>query len=209
MFMRITKCWWLGLVALLAWAGEAAAQDFRGQDLAGTVFEDFDFSGVDFSDSDLTEALFVRCDLSGANFSDANLSFALFADSNLQGATLTGSQAEVGPAFVGSDLRDAVAAPVQWRQAIIRVSDCSGIDFTASGLIDLRIEDSVCQDANFFLIDGAASVYPGSDLTRARFEQAIVVDADFAGTNLTQANFVNADIQGASFLSAVTDGIQF
>lgn len=199
----------LALFVALAWAGDASAQDFSGQDLSEAIFDRLDLSGADFSEAILSETQFTNCDLSGANFSGAQLDSTLFAQTNLQGAIFDRSFAAVGPAFIVADLQNASAAPVSWRNAVIRQSECASLDFTASTLIDVEISDSVCTGANLTLIDGTAGNFSGTDFTDASFDRAIVAEASFDGANLTRANFVNADIRGVNFTGVITEGIQF
>ena len=196
-------------LAIVVWAGQAAAQDFRDQDLSGTTFDGFDFSGADFTGADLSDAAFLNCDLSGANLSSTRLDGTAFADSNLQGASFAGSVSQSGLTFARTELQNVIATPVLWDTAAIVASQCEGIDFTASGLVQIEISNSDCPGANFFLIDGLRGLFRGSNLTGASFEQAILTTANFESANLTNANFVNAIIDGANFRLATTDGIQF
>src|SRR4051794_23759042 len=88
----------LMLVGLLAWSATASAQDFSGQDLTGTRFDNVDFTGANFSNTNLTRVIFRNTIIDNADFEGALLDSTVFQDVSANGANFD-STTGFDPAF--------------------------------------------------------------------------------------------------------------
>ncbi|MBM4252842.1 MAG: pentapeptide repeat-containing protein [Deltaproteobacteria bacterium] len=91
---------WLNSLSAPALPVQGKRACFRGLNLAGMSFAEFDLRGADFS----------GCNLEGASFKDSLLDFADFTNANLRGADMRGTRL-TGAITVGADLEGCVAAP--------------------------------------------------------------------------------------------------
>jgi uncharacterized protein YjbI with pentapeptide repeats len=195
----------------LVWAGAAAAQDFSGQNLEGTVFGNVDFSGVDFSDADLTDVRFSGTDLTAANFSGANLTRTQFVGAIARGANFQFSTGD-NPQFLTTDLRGANFVAVDWNQGRFQDgSDCSESTFSGASLPNLIMRDgAICDRANFTLTDfGRGPRFLNVFIRGSLFRNATLPNCIATNSDFTSTAFIDSDFFGCDFSGSEMEGVVF
>ncbi len=90
---------WLNSLSAPALPVQGKRACFRGLNLSGMSFAEFDLRGADFS----------GCNLDGASFKDSLLDFADFTNANLRGVDLRGARM-TNTVTVGADLESCVVS---------------------------------------------------------------------------------------------------
>lgn len=151
-----------------------AGLDLSRIDFSGAVFNEMDLAGANFSHSSLEAAALSGCDLNGCQFCGSNLSFATLAQSKTRDTAW--DQALCGDTtFEGLDFRKANLSGIQAPRACFRECQMQEVDLSKSLL--------------------AMADFPGSDMSRASFHEAILSGADLSGCRAPAANFSRCHIE--------------
>lgn len=189
------------LLALLAGGGARDHYDFSGADLARASLAGLDLSGVCLDSANLE----------GADLSGCKLTGAVLAHANLEGARLVGTdlaEANLGRArLAGADLSRAILA-----RAVLSSADLSRAVLAGADLTDARLDGVVIVGADFSAVraEGMAALSldfgglkaPGIALTKAKFIECNLQNADLSGSVLDGASFIGCNLSGAVLAGA-------
>ena len=168
------------------WSGLAITGDFSDREADRFDVSECRVTGAAFTASTLeqiriTDAVFVGCDLSGATLHEATLIRVEFHDCRMLGFSAAQAQ-----------LRDVLMAGCRLADADFRMSGAERIQFDGCDLAGADLYAARWSDASFF----------DSDLTRAEFSKASLINGRLHGSTLT-------GLRGASYLRGVTiDSVQ-
>jgi len=155
------------------WRGACIEKaSFRNLLLSGADFSECHGDLVDFADASLDAAMFTAARLPRANFIGTNVEGADFSRAELQNAKFLGARAR-GSIFHDADLT--------------RFRGGFGADFREAQL----------QRAN-----GPESIWKGSDMAGANFQQAVLTRSHFAETRQEGSTFDRANLVGSNFQDA-------
>ena len=161
-------------------------------DLRSTNLTDANLSGTNLSEANLSSAKLVgpHLNLSGAILVDAD-----FSSADLTGANLSGFNLE-GVIFNGAILANANLDSVKLDETYFRDANLSSAKLTNTGSLSLDLSGADLTDANLTKL---TCWFVG-------FEDALCINTDFTGANLTAPMFSGADIHGAVFNDAIVGG---
>jgi uncharacterized protein YjbI with pentapeptide repeats len=170
-----------------------------GGDFADATFERCTLSGADFGGADFSRVSFTRVDLRRAQLAEASLVRATAADCDLTELGLEGALLE------HVEWQRVQAANLDFGKA--RLTD---VRFLGCNLYGLKASQSVLLKCRF----ADPSPNGAAELTRARFDGAVLIDCDLRGANLFRADFTNAlvvrcQLIGATLTGAQVDGARF
>lgn len=187
--------------------------------LRGNTYRDLQATGLRVPAGDFSGATFERCTLGGADFAGADLSRVTLLRVDLRRAHLAdavmvrGSAADCDVTELG--LEGALVEDVEWQRvqaanldlSRARLSRCR---FVGCYLYGLRASQAVLVRSRF--ADPAPN--GAAELTRARFDGAVLIDCDLRGANLFRADFsgalvIRCHFGGATLTGAVVDGARF
>lgn len=191
----------------------------RDQSLRGHTYRDVTATGLRAPGGDFAGATFERCTLGGADFGGGDFSRVTWTRTDLRRAQLAealwcrGSAADCDLTELG--LGAATVEDVEWQRVQAANLDLSGARlrgcrFVGCYLYGVRASQAVLLKCRFAdpTPNGAA------ELTRARFDGAVLVDCDLRGANLFRADFTGALVVrchfgGATLTGAVVEGARF
>ncbi len=168
-------------------------------DFAGATFERCTLGGADFHGGDFSRVTWTRVDLRRGQLADALVVRHSAADCDLT---------ELG-------LRGATLEEIGWQRVQAANLDLtgarlSGCRFEGCNLYGLRASSAVLVRCRFF----DATPNGAAELTRARFDGAVLIDCDLRGANLFRADFsgalvVRCQLGAATLTGAVVDRARF
>ncbi|AFC30620.1 pentapeptide repeat-containing protein [Paenibacillus mucilaginosus 3016] len=160
--------------------------------------------GLDLSKKDLRSASFTGSRMYEIQLQYSNLEKAQLTHARLKGAKLTGanlSMANLDSAYLISENAPSSGDPVKHEAAVVvdaflintnlTGSFCDGVDFSGSLFMTYAGLDP----------DGIASA-KGAAMNLAKFNKAILIQAEFDGSQLAGSDFSEALLVGASFKQA-------
>jgi uncharacterized protein YjbI with pentapeptide repeats len=162
-------------------------RDLTHLDLANAQLGSLDLTGSLLDHTDLSGA-----DLSGAVFRDCMLSSTRLNGANLRGSDLRGATT-VEADFTGADLSDAILDKVPLVGSKLNGCILAGASVAEGLLLELDLSDvdlSGCR--------GERALFFGSDLSRARFDRAELVNCVLMNATLEDASFFLADLRKAA-----------
>lgn len=181
---------------------------FRGADLRGAIFDEATLARVELDSADARGASFREAELSELSAAEARFeqavldgasgSHAIFRGASFAGASLEGAELEECDLSV-SDVRGA-----KLDGADFTGSTLYGADFTGSSMVDVSLESVHAHDVCFercSMRDLRAS--DGADFSRARFVLVEAPGAQFQGAIVIDTNFAGSDLDGADFSEAL------
>ena len=200
--------------------------------ITGTPLDDIDLTGASLKDVNLSGASMARVqmpgmnlhkyDLHSTNLTDANLGGTNLSEANLSSAKLVGPHLNLsGAILVDADFSSADLSGVNLSGFNLEGVIFNGAILANANLDSVNLDETYFQDAN---LSGAKLTNTGSlnldlsgaDLTDANltkltcwfvgFEDALCINTDFTGANLTASMFSGADIHGAVFNDAIVGG---
>ncbi len=187
--------------------------------LRGHTYRDLQAPGLRVSGGDFSGATFERCTLDGAalesvDFSRTTLSRVTLRRAQLAEATMLRASAvdcDLTELGLGGALVEQLAwERVQAANLDIEGAKLSNARFVGCNLYGLRAARAVLVKCRFTdpTPNGAA------ELTRARFDGAVLIECDLRGANLFRADFsgalvVRCHFGGATLTGAIVDGARF
>jgi uncharacterized protein YjbI with pentapeptide repeats len=185
--------------------------DLSNADLTGARLDHADLqkaivAGAIWKQTSLTQAKLSRLDMMGADFSGATGTQADFTEAILAGSTFCGAQLSQGR-FRGAVLTDADFTNTRLMDANLGLAKASGIRMADSDLSRLRAGDGAdFSNADLRRIKADGSIWKGSNLLKANFQQASLVRARFPEAQLQEAVFDRCDLTHAVFDDARMNG---
>jgi uncharacterized protein YjbI with pentapeptide repeats len=204
---------------------------FAGAKLCRADFSGATLCGADLSGADLTGARLDHADLqkaivAGAVWRQTSLTHAKLSGLELTGADFSGATG-TRPDFTEAILASATFCGVNLPQAVFRKAVLTDADFTHTHLQDadfgfakasgIRMADSdlsrlraghgadfSCADLKRIKADG--SIWKGSNLAKANFQQATLVRARFPEARLPEVIFDRCDLAHGVFEDAQLNG---
>lgn len=164
----------------------AAGSDFSRSCLERANFEGANLSGSVFEDSELVEANLSNADLSGAKMRGANLTAAVLDGSKVLNADMSRS------ILRGVDLTEVQS------NSSIQTINFVGADFSGANVPDDLAEAQLTQ-----------ATFESMNLEEVVFDQSILHDASFSGSNLCHGSFVNAKMEKVDLENTNSVGVKF
>jgi uncharacterized protein YjbI with pentapeptide repeats len=170
-----------------------------GGDFSGATFERCSLGGADFAGGDFSRVTFTRVDLRRAHLADVLVVHATAADCDLTELGLEGALIE------HMEWERVQAANLDLGRA--KLTDAR---FIGCNLYGLRASQAVLLRCRF--ADPAPN--GAAELTRARFDGAVLIDCDLRGANLFRADFsgalvVRCQLGGATLTGASVADARF
>jgi len=185
--------------------------DLSGADLTGARLDHADLqkaivAGTVWKQASLTQAKLSGLDLTGADFSGATGTRPEFTEAILASATFCGANLPQA-VFRKAVLTDADFTHAHLQDADFGFAKASGIRMSDSDLSRLRAghgADFSCADLRRIKADG--SIWKGSNLAKANFQQATLVRARFPEARLQEVIFDRCDLAHGVFEDAQLRG---
>jgi uncharacterized protein YjbI with pentapeptide repeats len=170
-----------------------------------------DLSGLDLSRLDLSGICLDGADLTGTSFAGAKLADAVMAHAKMTGCVLDAAD------LSGANLGKAQLAGASFRQAILKKSVLAGADLTGASLAGADLEgadlsETTLTDTDFTAVSAANLLAmklslrglraPRIVLTKAKFIECDIEDADWTGARLDQAVFIQCNLAGIELAGA-------
>jgi len=162
------------------------------QSLKNLEFEDCTFSNIDFKSFQFSHARFIDCSFNYCDLSNVKLTNCRFLSPKFENSKLIG---------------------IDW----IQVDDLINPNFDTcmmsfSNFSGLKLKKTIFKnciltDADFLQADFSESLFSGSDLLNARFEETNIMKANFIGALNYQINPVTNKVKGARFSLAEVVGL--
>ena len=185
--------------------------DLSGADLTGARLHHADLqkaivAGAVWTQTSLTHAKLSRLDLTGADFSGATGQRPDFTEATLASATFCGANLPQA-VFRRAILTDADFTHTHLQGADLSFTNATGIRMADSDLSRLRAGHGAdFSNADLRRITADGSIWKGSNLAKANFQQATLVRARFPEARLSEVIFDRCDLAHGVFEDAQLRG---
>ena len=185
--------------------------DLSGADLTGARLHHADLqkaivAGAVWKQTSLTHAKLSRLDLTGADFSGATGQRPDFTEATLASATFCGANLPQA-VFRRAILTDADFTHTHLQGADLSFTNATGIRMADSDLSRLRAGHGAdFSNADLRRITADGSIWKGSNLAKANFQQATLVRARFPEARLSEVIFDRCDLAHGVFEDAQLRG---
>ena len=185
--------------------------DLSGADLTGARLHHADLqkaivAGAVWKQTSLTHAKLSRLDLTGADFSGATGQRPDFTEATLASATFCGANLPQA-VFRRAILTDADFTHTHLQGADLSFTNATGIRMADSDLSRLRAGHGAdFSNADLRRITADGSIWKGSNLAKANFQQATLVRARFPEARLSEVIFDRCDLAHGVFEDAQLNG---
>lgn len=147
-------------------------------------FEDCLFQNIDFKEFDLSHTRFIDCVFKSCDLSNVQIRNARFLSPRFENCKLIGLDWPQLDDFLNPHF-DACMM--------------SFSNFTGLKLKKTSIKNCILHDADFLQSDFSESIFSGSDLLNARFEETNISKSNFMGAINYQINPITNRVKGAKF----------
>jgi len=169
----------------------------RGLQLSGTDFSHAHGPFADFQGANLEGASFQHCNLPRANFVSAKLNRAKFSHAILSDANFRQAEAR-NSSFHDSDLTNARAGlGADFADANFERISAAGSIWKGSSLVGANFQQANLRRSIFTCAKLDRSVFDRCEMEKATFEEAILLQALLTRANLLLVNFNRADLTDA------------
>jgi len=174
--------------------------DLSGMDLSGALLEGANLSGADLSEAKLAGAVLARADLTHADLSGADLSGANLGATRLVGTDLSGARLHetvlMRAELDGVVLHSAKLSQTDFIETTFTAADWSHAEadaplFLQADLRNVTFTGATLTQARFIDVELGGVDFTGAQLDKATFVQARADGACFAGAKLTGASLVH------------------
>ncbi|MDG2045522.1 MAG: pentapeptide repeat-containing protein [Maricaulis sp.] len=178
-----------------------------GCDLSGSDFTDADLSGANLAGANMAGCIFLRTDLRGCDLSDANLIACDFTDADFRELAITPNLAFVAPEEGDAEDDASIIVRLQQLHAKVKTTVLDRANLSGSKLAYARLGAVSAKSAIFDDASLLNTRLNRSQISDARFCNAMIVGGDFSGADLSSADLRGCDRDSAKFEHAKTDGM--